>query len=86
MVKEMTEGTKTQGIKTEATTKEIPNTTKTTNKTELLDLRAGYDQHSSSLHKQRYFCDVIHWRRRDKERLKFNSLPLSLSYGSSFVF
>jgi hypothetical protein len=41
MVKEMSEETKTQGIKTETTTKDIPNTTKTTSKTELLDLRAG---------------------------------------------
>jgi hypothetical protein len=47
MVKEMSEETKTQGIKTETTTKDIPNTTKTTSKTELLDLRAGYVQHTS---------------------------------------
>jgi len=40
---------KTQGIDTETTTKESHNTNKTTDKTELLDLRAGYCQHTSLL-------------------------------------
>ena len=38
---------KTQGINTETTTKESQNTNKTTKETELLDLRAGYVQHTS---------------------------------------
>jgi hypothetical protein len=38
---------KTQGIDTETTTKDRLNTTETASKTELLDLRAGYDQHTS---------------------------------------
>jgi hypothetical protein len=38
---------KTQGIDTETTTKERHNTNKTTKETELLDLRAGYNQHTS---------------------------------------
>ena len=37
----------TQGINTETTTKENHNTNKTTKETELLDLRAGYVQHTS---------------------------------------
>jgi hypothetical protein len=43
----MTDETKTQGIKTETTTKDIPNSTKTASNSELLDLRAGYVQHTS---------------------------------------
>jgi hypothetical protein len=35
---------KTQGINTETTTKDSHNTTKKTSETELLDLRAGYNQ------------------------------------------
>ena len=38
---------KTQGIDTETTTKDRHNTNKTTEETELLDLRAGYVQHTS---------------------------------------
>jgi hypothetical protein len=38
---------KTQGIDTETTTKDRLNTTETASKTELLDLRAGYVQHTS---------------------------------------
>jgi hypothetical protein len=38
---------KTQGIDTKTTTKDGLTTTKTTSKTELLDLRAGYVQHTS---------------------------------------
>jgi hypothetical protein len=40
---------KTQGINTETTTKESQNTNKTTKETELLDLRAGYFQHTSPI-------------------------------------
>jgi hypothetical protein len=38
---------KTQGIDTETTTKDRHNTNKTNKETELLDLRAGYVQHTS---------------------------------------
>jgi hypothetical protein len=38
---------KTQGIDTETAIKDRHNTTKTTKETELLDLRAGYVQHTS---------------------------------------
>jgi hypothetical protein len=38
---------KTQGIDTETTTKDRCNTNRTTKETELLDLRAGYNQHTS---------------------------------------
>jgi hypothetical protein len=38
---------KTQGIDTETTTKDRYNTKETTKETELLDLRAGYVQHTS---------------------------------------
>jgi hypothetical protein len=38
---------KTQGINTETTTKESHNNNKTTEETELLDLRAGYNQDTS---------------------------------------
>ena len=54
----MSEETKTQGIKTETTTKDIPNTTKTTSKTELLDLRAGIPRQKSQFSTQTtYFHD-----------------------------
>ena len=38
---------KTQGINTETTTKDSYNNNKKTKETELLDLRAGYGQHTS---------------------------------------
>jgi hypothetical protein len=38
---------KTQGISTETKSKDSYNTNKKTNETELLDLRAGYFQHTS---------------------------------------
>lgn len=40
---------KTQGINTETKAKDNYSTTKRTNKTELLDLRAGYGQHTSPI-------------------------------------
>ena len=43
----MKEEIKTQGIDTETTTKDRCNTRKKTEETALLDLRAGYVQHTS---------------------------------------
>ena len=40
---------KTQGINTETKAKDSCSTTKKSNKTELLDLRAGYGQHTSPI-------------------------------------
>jgi hypothetical protein len=47
VVKEMIEEIKTQGIDTGTTTKDRFNTNKKTEETDLLDLRAGYVQHTS---------------------------------------
>jgi len=44
------ETARTQGIDTETTTKDRYNTNKTTKETELLDLRAGYRQHTSPIY------------------------------------
>jgi hypothetical protein len=44
---------KTQDISTETTTKDRDSTNKKTNETELLDLRAGYCQHTSPQNNKR---------------------------------
>ena len=49
----------TQGINTETTTKENHNTNKTTKETELLDLRAGYVQHTSTHQNPPSLCGTI---------------------------
>jgi hypothetical protein len=48
MVRKMKEE-KTQGISTETTTDDRCNTNKKSKETELLDLRAGYSQHTSPI-------------------------------------
>jgi hypothetical protein len=49
----------TQGISTETTTKDSYNTNKTTENKKLLDLRAGYVQHTSTHQNPPSLCGTI---------------------------
>jgi len=70
---------KTQGIDTETTTKDSYNTNEKAKETELLDLRAGYSQHTSPTRKPPCFFSFSYNLFYSKCKL-LNSLAHRLSF------